>query len=73
MREGLLQVKEHLFRKIGLHRIEANIQPDNLASIALVRSCGFELEGLSRSFLFINGAWRDHQRWVALDDRASLR
>lgn len=73
MREGLLQVKEHLFRKIGLHRIEANIQPDNLASIALVRSCGFELEGLSRRFLFINGAWRDHQRWVALDDRASLR
>ena len=73
MRAGLMQVKEHLFGPMGLHRIEANIQPGNLASIALARSCGFELEGLSRNFLFINGAWRDHERWVALDNRASLR
>ena len=73
MRAGLMQVKEHLFSEVGLHRIEANIQPGNEASIALVRSCGFELEGLSRAFLFINGAWRDHQRWAAIDDRKNLR
>ena len=73
MREGLVQVKEHLFRVVGLHRVEANIQPGNRASIALVRSCGFEFEGLSRAFLFINGAWRDHERWVAIDQRRHLR
>ena len=73
MREGLLQVEEHLFGQLGLHRIEANIQPGNTASIALVRSCGFEREGLSRQFLYINGAWRDHERWAAVDQREGLR
>lgn len=73
MREGLMQVKNHLFRAVGLHRIEANIQPENVASIGLVRSCGFVLEGMSRRFLFINGAWRDHERWAAIDDRKELR
>lgn len=73
MREGLLRVKEHLFRHVGLHRIEANIQPANAASIALVKGCGFRREGLSPGFLFINGAWRDHERWAALDERSSLR
>ncbi len=72
MREGLLQVKDHLFRELGLHRIEANIQPANEASIRLVRSCGFEHEGLSRRFLYINGAWRDHERWAAIDERPGL-
>ncbi len=73
MREGLLQLKEHLFRQLGLHRVEANIQPGNTASIALVRSCGFVREGLSRQFLYINGAWRDHERWAALHQREGLR
>jgi len=72
MREGLLQVKAHAFRKLGLHRVEANIQPANAPSIRLVRSCGFEREGLSRQFLFINGAWRDHERWAAIDERTAL-
>ena len=73
MREGLEQVKMHAFDKLGLHRVEANIQPANAPSIRLVRSCGFEREGLSRQFLFINGAWRDHERWAAIADRAGLR
>ena len=73
MREGLTQVKEHLFRQLGLHRVEANIQPGNAASIALVRSCGFEREGLSPQFLYVNGAWRDHERWAAVDHREGLR
>ena len=72
MREGLMQVTRHAFRQLGLHRIEANIQPANLRSIRLVRSCGFEREGLSRQFLFINGAWRDHERWAIIDDRRGL-
>ena len=73
MREGLLQVTEHLFAERGLHRLEANIQPGNAASIALVRSCGFEREGMSPKFLFINGAWRDHERWAVVARREGLQ
>ena len=73
MREALTQVKIQAFKTLGLHRLEANIQPANTASIALVRRCGFLREGLSPKFLFINGAWRDHERWAAVDPRPGLR
>ncbi|MFJ4918797.1 GNAT family N-acetyltransferase [Streptomyces sp. NPDC088725] len=64
MTEGLGLVLRHAFGPLGLHRLEANIQPANTASIALVRRAGFRLEGLSPDFLFINGSWRDHERWA---------
>jgi [ribosomal protein S5]-alanine N-acetyltransferase len=56
------------FSEIGLHRLEANIQPTNSASIALVRSCGFRREGFSPRYLRIAGDWRDHERWALLAD-----
>ena len=68
MKEGMLQVIQHAFADLGLHRIEANIQPDNLASIALVQSTGFKYEGFSPRLLKINGKWRDHERWAILAD-----
>lgn len=73
MREALDQVKAHAFETLRLHRLEANIQPANIASIALVRRCGFTREGLAPKFLFIDGAWRDHERWAAVDGRTGLR
>jgi [ribosomal protein S5]-alanine N-acetyltransferase len=66
MREGLLCVIRHAFKSLELHRLEANIQPANVASIALVRSCGFQKEGLSPRYLKIGGRWRDHERWAIL-------
>ena len=68
MREGLSQVIRHAFDKLGLHRLEANIQPDNLPSIALAKSVGFQYEGFSPRFLKINGQWCDHERWAVLAD-----
>lgn len=73
MREGLDLVKGYAFYTLGLHRLEANIQPDNDRSIALVRQCGFEKEGVSANFLYINGRWRDHERWTVVHDRRALR
>ena len=73
MREGLDLVKGYAFFTLGLHRLEANIQPDNKRSIALVKQCGFEHEGLSPDFLYINGKWRDHERWTAVHPRLGLR
>ncbi|WP_407836457.1 GNAT family N-acetyltransferase [Streptomyces sp. DSM 116496] len=66
MREALGLAVGHAFAADGLalHRLEANIQPGNAASIALVRGLGFRLEGLSPDFLHVKGAWRDHERWA---------
>lgn len=66
MREGLTAVVRHAFREMRLHRLEANVQPGNASSIALVRSCGFKLEGYSPRYLKIGGRWRDHERWAIL-------
>jgi ribosomal-protein-alanine N-acetyltransferase len=72
MTEALQLVLRYAFDKMKLHRLEANIQPDNVASIALVKRAGFRKEGYSRRYLKIGGRWRDHERWaiVAEDWRA---
>jgi [ribosomal protein S5]-alanine N-acetyltransferase len=64
MAQGLRAVVRHAFKELKLHRMEANIQPANLASISLVRACGFEQEGYSKKYLKIGGRWRDHERWA---------
>ena len=56
------------FKELGLHRLEANIQPGNLPSIALVKRLGFKQEGYSERYLKIGGEWRDHERWALLAD-----
>ena len=64
MKRGLRAVITEAFVTPGLHRLEANIQPDNLRSIGLVKSLGFRKEGYSPRYLKIAGRWRDHERWA---------
>jgi [ribosomal protein S5]-alanine N-acetyltransferase len=66
MTEGLRAVLGSVFGDLGLHRVEANIQPGNARSIGLVQRLGFQKEGFSRRYLKIAGEWRDHERWALL-------
>ena len=64
MWQGMEQVIQHCFRDLRLHRLEANIQPENERSIALVKALGFSKEGYSPRYLKVCGRWRDHERWA---------
>lgn len=64
--EAIDLMLEYAFENLKLHRLEANIQPGNLASIRLVKRAGFIREGFSRRYLKISGRWRDHERWAII-------
>jgi uncharacterized glyoxalase superfamily protein PhnB len=69
MTDALTTAVTHAFDVLGLHRLEANIQPANDRSIALVHRCGLQYEGFSPKYLMVDGAWRDHNRYaIARED-----
>jgi len=59
-------VLDYSFTTLGLNRLEANIQPENIASRRLVQKLGFRKEGFSPKYLQIGGKWCDHERWAIL-------
>lgn len=66
MTEAINLILRHSFKNLKLHRIEANVQPFNLASIAVLQRCGFSKEGFSPKYLKVGGKWRDHERWAII-------
>ncbi|MDL4814587.1 GNAT family N-acetyltransferase [Actinomadura opuntiae] len=64
MTEGVALAVRYAFDRLGLHRVEADIQPGNAASVRLVERLGFRREGYSPAYIKIDGAWRDHERWA---------
>lgn len=68
MTEGMGLVLKYAVEDLGLHRIEANIQPENIASKRLVKRLGFQKEGFSPKYMQIGGKWCDHERWAILDE-----
>jgi ribosomal-protein-alanine N-acetyltransferase len=59
-------VCDHAFGPAGLHRVQADIRPENLPSQRLVERLGFQREGLLRRYLDIDGDWRDHLSYALL-------
>lgn len=72
MTEGVALVVHYAFTHLKLHRLEANIQPSNRASLHLVSRLGFIQEGVSHHYLKVNGEWRDHERWALTVDNWTL-
>jgi ribosomal-protein-alanine N-acetyltransferase len=59
-------VCDHALGPVGLHRLQADIRPENLPSQRLVERLGFQREGLLRRYLDIDGDWRDHLTYALL-------
>jgi ribosomal-protein-alanine N-acetyltransferase len=55
---------DHAFLVLGLHRVEVNIRPENVASLRVVEKLGFREEGLRMRYLHIDGKWRDHRSFA---------
>lgn len=66
MTEAVEIVLGFAFKELKLHRIEANVQPENAPSINVLQRTGFMKEGFSPKYLKVGGRWRDHERWAII-------
>lgn len=73
MTEAFALALDVAFRRLDLHRVEANVQPDNARSLALLERVGFVREGYSRRYIKLAGRWRDHVRLAMLAEDWRVR
>ena len=73
MTRAVAATVEFAFGRLRLHRVEAACIPDNVPSIALLERNGFKREGYARSYLKIDGAWRDHILFALLESDVRTR
>lgn len=62
-------ITDHLFYTVNLHRVEVAVRPENIPSNRLMLRLGFDLEGVRKKFLHINGDWSDHNIYVLRQDQ----
>jgi ribosomal-protein-alanine N-acetyltransferase len=67
MAEGVAQAVHYGFERLGLHRLEADIEPENTASLRLAERVSLRKEGFSPALIKINGKWRDFERWAIIN------
>jgi ribosomal-protein-alanine N-acetyltransferase len=67
MTEGVRLAVRYGFERLGLHRLEADIQPGNVASLRVAAKAGLRREGYSPELIRIDGVWRDHERWAIIN------
>jgi ribosomal-protein-alanine N-acetyltransferase len=65
---ALALVVDHCLGPVGLHRVEANVRPGNVASLRVVEKLGFREEARHERYLYIDGDWRDHVGFALTDD-----
>ncbi len=63
-------VIDHLFTELQLHRVEICIRPENGPSLRVVEKLGLRHEGRRPAYIHIDGAWRDHESFIALREEA---
>lgn len=68
MTEALRVALRYVFVHEGLHRVEANVMPENDRSRRLVERLGFREEGIARRYLQIQGRWADHIHYALLSE-----
>ena len=70
MRTAMPSVFAHAFGDLGLHRLQANVQPDNERSRRLLERTGWREEGYATRYLSIGGQWRDHVMYAITAEEA---
>jgi ribosomal-protein-alanine N-acetyltransferase len=60
MTEAVAGAVAFAFGTWKLHRVAAHYMPSNMRSAAVLRRCGFQVEGQAKAYLLINGKWEDH-------------
>lgn len=68
MTEAVKRTVRIAFEELALHRVEANVIPRNVKSLAVLERAGFSPEGLSPRYLRIAGAWEDHMRFAVINE-----
>jgi ribosomal-protein-alanine N-acetyltransferase len=68
MRAAMPLVFAHAFDELGLHRLQANVQPGNERSRRLLEATGWREEGTAERYLLIDGVWRDHVMYAITAD-----
>ena len=66
--ETVKRIIQFGFEDCKLHRIEAGVATQNLASIKVLEKAGMKCEGIRRKILPIRGEWKDNYHFAILED-----